>query len=295
MDTDTLSRLGVNACEKEFLKIGFAFREQPISDYGIDAIVELKEEDYYSGKLIAIQIKSGTSFFREKSNNSIIFRGKIKHYSYWANYTIPVIIVLYDPDTDKCVWGLFDKNKTQNTGKTWKMEIPINQEIGLSKQEFTRITNNITPYQRRFNSMIIAKEWMEYANNYNGLILEVNEWINKTSGRGEFCLKYDEISEKIIFKRTILGFGNRPYKEVLQDLFPWADINIDAEFYCEDIDSYYYKKYDEIKEGIYPYRNVAGEVNFYRLILTVNQLGKSFLLVDDFLNTNQLYYLDKLM
>ena len=114
------------------------------------------------------------------------------------------------------------------------MAIPLSQEIALSNQKFSEIANNLTPYQRRFNSMIIAKEWMEYANNYNGLILEVCEWINKSSGRGEFCLKYDDISEKIIFKRTIIGFGSRPYKEVLQDLFPWADVNIDTEFYCED-------------------------------------------------------------
>lgn len=33
-------RIGVLECGAEFQKIGFMFREQPIVDYGLDAIIE---------------------------------------------------------------------------------------------------------------------------------------------------------------------------------------------------------------------------------------------------------------
>ena len=44
---------------------GYIFREQPISDYGIDAQIELIDEETVTGKLVALQIKSGASWFVE--------------------------------------------------------------------------------------------------------------------------------------------------------------------------------------------------------------------------------------
>lgn len=36
-------RIGVLECGAAFQKIGFMFREQPIGDYGIDAIIETRD------------------------------------------------------------------------------------------------------------------------------------------------------------------------------------------------------------------------------------------------------------
>lgn len=43
---------------------------------------------------------------------------------------------------------------------------------------------------------------------------------------------------------------------------------------------------------IYPYRNVAGEVDLYRLLLTLNQIGKAFLITEDFLENGNFYCID---
>ena len=48
-------RIGVLECGAEFQKIGFMFREQPIGDYGIDAIIETRDDKYLSGKLIDLE------------------------------------------------------------------------------------------------------------------------------------------------------------------------------------------------------------------------------------------------
>ena len=59
-DRHNIERLGVNAVEEAFLKMGWLFREQPISDFGIDAHAEPTSDDWPTGQLIALQIKSGT-------------------------------------------------------------------------------------------------------------------------------------------------------------------------------------------------------------------------------------------
>ena len=98
-------RIGVSKIQllvnREFQWI---FREQPTDDYGIDAHIEIHNGMYATGKLIALQIKSGPSYFQEIKDNNVVFRGDVKHLSYWTKHSLPVIIVLYNPITDECIW-----------------------------------------------------------------------------------------------------------------------------------------------------------------------------------------------
>ena len=45
-------RIGVLECGAAFQKIGFMFREQPIGDYGIDAIIETRDDKYLSVSVV---------------------------------------------------------------------------------------------------------------------------------------------------------------------------------------------------------------------------------------------------
>lgn len=311
---DMVDRQGVNKCESEFLKLGFMFREQPIGDYGIDAIVEPKNQDYLSGKLIAVQIKSGDSYFKETDNECIVFRGDIKHYNYWINHSLPVIIVLYSPTEDRCVWQVVNKQTAQVCSSGWKILIPSSHTINSSQDELRNIAEMQSEHEMRWNSLVIAKEWMEEARKHGDLILEVEEWVNKCSGQGSFILKSvdDNGKETVIFGRTFFGFGTKNYELVIQELFPWADICIDKEFYDENMEEELYyrrgcseraiaaglgikgdklQKYSNELPKIYPYRNGAGEVDFYRLRLSLNQIGKAFLEIEHFLETGKFYLL----
>ena len=116
-------------------KIGFIFREQTVCDYGIDAIIEKKDKGYPSGKLIAVQIKSGDSYFKKIEEDKVVFRGENKHYDYWLNHSLPVIIVLYSPSKDKCIWESFNKQKAKRTEKGWKINIPYNQNLEDSMKQ----------------------------------------------------------------------------------------------------------------------------------------------------------------
>ncbi len=108
-DSKSIERIGVSKCSFLFEKNNFIFREQTVSDYGIDALIETREKDTPSEKMIAVQIKSGESYFKETDGDYVVFRVNNKHRDYWINHSLPVIIVLYSPSLDKCIWEIVNK------------------------------------------------------------------------------------------------------------------------------------------------------------------------------------------
>ncbi|KXL53778.1 hypothetical protein CLNEO_10040 [Anaerotignum neopropionicum] len=316
--SEETGRIGVHECGLLIERMGFIFREQLTSDYGIDAIIETRTNDYASGKMIAVQIKSGDSYFKEIKDDFVIYRGEIKHFNYWLNHSLPVIIVLYSPTSRKCIWQTINKQTAKTTGNGWKIRIPFQQELEAAKYNLQILADNQSEYQRRWSSLVVAKEWMLEAKERGSLILEVQEWINKSSGRGTFILKTEEDDgcSKTLFSREMFGFGSKKYELVIKELFPWANVEVDDEFYENNIEEDCYSKrdildrmvvsilgkkddkllkYSDVPQKLYPYRNGAGEVDFYRLKLTLNQVGESFLNMENFLETGKGYFIDNFM
>lgn len=313
MNRSETDRIGVSICQETFSRLGFIFREQTVLDYGVDAIIEQKTDEYASGKLIGVQIKSGDSYFQHSNDNAFIYRGDMTHYRYWLNYCLPVIIVLVDTNESKreCYWQRIEKGLITTTEKGWKIEVPKKNNLKETAQEIHQILDSQNENEQRFNTLMFSIDWMREASNNDGLILELNEWVNKSSGRGDFKLfVLDENgNERIISERTYLGFGLRDYSLVIKDMFPWANISIDKDFYDHTMDRGWHERYESAIEDlslslllqgrrsyqrdskIYPYKNCAGEVDKYRLILTLNELGRAFLLLNDFLNKGSCYYL----
>jgi hypothetical protein len=159
-------RIGVAAIQLIFQRLGWIFREQTIEDYGIDAHVEIVDNSIATGELIAVQIKSGDSYFKEKTNEGIVFRGNIEHLEYWQNHSLPVIIVLYDNGEDVAYWQAINNNTVQKTNKAWKVIIPFEQKIdalALERiQQFSKkitATNEYTILYQRDVSHIGAKRY----------------------------------------------------------------------------------------------------------------------------------------
>ena len=309
-DTQSTERLGINRCEFFFVKSNFIFREQTIADYGIDAIIETKEKDHASGKLIALQIKSGSSYFTEETKDYIVYRIDNKHRDYWINHSLPVIIVLYDERCDECFWELVNKQTLVSAGTRWKIHIPKKQTIQSSYERLYELAFGMSEYEHRRASLAVAREWMIEARKRGQLILEVGEWVNKSSGMGQFVLKsYDENGNEVVFlDRTLWGFGTKSYDLVIREMFPWATVSVDKDFYDEymelddNINWDIFDKDDDIiipkkrhlDDGIYPYRNTAGEVDWYRLIITLNHIGNAYLTTEEFLENANFYTIDHL-
>jgi hypothetical protein len=151
--------------------------------------------------------------------------------------------------------------------------------------------------------MSISKPWMEALDNGGTIICESEEWINKSSGLGKLRIILNEgkdSEEEILWSNNIM-LPFTPYEQAFEKLFPWADITIDHDFYEEfdnedyelengyydkEEDKYvtdysYYEDYLESLPSIRPYIVESGELAKYRLVLTLNDLGNSFLNIND--------------
>ncbi|MBP0012286.1 MAG: DUF4365 domain-containing protein [Roseofilum sp. SID2] len=128
-------RIGVAGTQLLFERLGWIFREQTIEDYGIDAHVEVVENNTATGKLIALQIKSGKSWFKEKTAHGFVFRGKKEHLEYWQKHSLPVLVVLYDDEGENAYWQVVNKTNIKNTVKAWKLTVPFEQKINTQSLE----------------------------------------------------------------------------------------------------------------------------------------------------------------
>jgi len=118
------------------------------NDFGIDAYIDIiAEYGQVTGKTIAAQVKTGSSYFKEKNNFGWVYRGEISHLNYYLNHDIPVIIIIVDDSTSKAYWSLCDASKTEQAGENWKITIPFNKELKEnSNQELLKYISPVRDY-----------------------------------------------------------------------------------------------------------------------------------------------------
>lgn len=117
-------------------------------DYGIDAYIDtVTEEGYLTGKSIAVQIKSGQSYFKQKNEYGWKYSGELRHLNYYLNHEIPVILVIIDTDLQKAYWVILDAEQTEKSSKGWSIIIPFHQELNKdSKHELLKYVSPIIDY-----------------------------------------------------------------------------------------------------------------------------------------------------
>lgn len=284
--------------------LGWLFREQPTQDYGIDAQAEIVETGEPTGRLLGMQIKSGNSWFKEPTAGGWWFRPKPKHVKYWTRHALPVVVVLVHPQTKLCHWQIVT-SKTLQTSKNGKPKllVPESNVLDSSAIEALSEATEGDPYELRLRELRLALPWMELLAKGQRLVIDMEEWINKTSGRGAITLGIDHEDGNDPEALATWGvlFGLSDYGKVVQELVAWADVEVHAETYDDaehdrwEAECVFYDEGDRftretfedwrrplIAEGLRPYENAAGEVDYWRLELSLNALGRAFLEVDDF-------------
>jgi len=142
-DSEASGHLGVAAAKTAVFMMEWAFREQPLPDFGIDGQIEIVDSDRKAtGRLIGCQVKSGPSYFDEKTSSGIVYRGDSEHLAYWLGHSLPVIVILHDQENDCCYWQVVDRKHVENTGKGWKIEVPFSQVLDAgAKTSFERLAD----------------------------------------------------------------------------------------------------------------------------------------------------------
>jgi hypothetical protein len=126
LNTYTQERRGVAAVQMFAATHGVIFRETPTGDVGIDAQMEfVRVNGFTTGHLIALQIKSGRSYFEHDTGIAWKFYHGKKHGKYWENYPLPVILVLHDPSSARSYWiDARQELRTPSKGLQPYIEVP---------------------------------------------------------------------------------------------------------------------------------------------------------------------------
>ncbi|MFF1608793.1 DUF4365 domain-containing protein [Amycolatopsis sp. NPDC058278] len=163
LDTATTAQVGVDRvslADRE--ELGWLFRGQPIDDYGIDAQVEIVEAGEVVPRLLALQIKSGASFFSEPSpDGGWWFRPNAEHVRYWTNHVLPVVVLLVNPETKRCHWRVITPESLERSSRGgWKVRIPEDQVIDESARIPWRKLAEGDQSVARMRELRLAAPWM---------------------------------------------------------------------------------------------------------------------------------------
>ncbi len=146
IDTANTERIGVSAISLFFEKQGWTFRERNVCDFGIDADVEQKILKNRTNRHIALQIKSGASYTKIKKNGKITFSIDPWHYSYWLQSDRPVLILLYDTESDKIYWEQVRLSIIERATKYKRIEISASKF--LNENSIDELNDIIDTYIR---------------------------------------------------------------------------------------------------------------------------------------------------
>jgi hypothetical protein len=109
-------------------------------DFGIDGYVDVISKDgAVTGQCFAVQIKSGQSFFKQKTSHGFVYYGDQKHLNYYLNISTPVLLIIYDDVENNTYWQHFNKASVEGTENGWKVEIPFGNLLSQAKERLLQI------------------------------------------------------------------------------------------------------------------------------------------------------------
>lgn len=106
------------------------------SDLGIDAVIEFIRGEQPLHRMVAVQIKSGRSFF-----NSAAAECKIPvedHREYWLNYRLPVLGFVYVPNIERAYWVNIKRYLEQNK-EAALIKFAVNKANQLDHDRFNTV------------------------------------------------------------------------------------------------------------------------------------------------------------
>jgi len=190
-------RLGINKTENFFLEeFDWIFRDQPLVDVGVDAIVEIQENGNPTGQFLALQIKAGKSHLKHlkrEPSNYVYYTSNI-HYNYWLKLNIPMLFVVYLPNKKKLYWQYILDENFEETSTQWKLKIPLKNVLTISNK------NEIEDFVRKFqkDTINVFTNDLKVETIYDYIYFEeyVDEFIYSIHKQAEYI---DRFGTKITF------------------------------------------------------------------------------------------------
>lgn len=110
-------------------ELHWLYRSQPTHDHGIDAHVEATIAGVASGRILALQIKGGSSYFSRSVAGGWKHSVSARHATYWLRHSLPVVLVLVNLENRKCYWAEITAASLKSTGKNFSLFVPESHEL----------------------------------------------------------------------------------------------------------------------------------------------------------------------
>ncbi len=127
-------RLGIAAIQSYAAQRRQIWRETGTGDVGIDGHLEFVNQDgFATSRIVAVQVKSGPSYFAHRSARGWKFYPEAKHKHYWEFFPLPVLLVLHNTDTGIGYWA--DVRQALRSKGAEKAFIEVPEENRLDRTE----------------------------------------------------------------------------------------------------------------------------------------------------------------
>lgn len=274
-------------------KLGWIFRRVEHRDTGLDAEVEVVFRGEATGLVLGLQIKSGPTYFAKRTERGWRYRGDFDHLIYWRDHNLPVVVVLVDVEEGTCYWAAIgDEVAIAGAGSSWTIEVFADDVVGAGcAQQWMDAAWARNPTDALYRYCGLHREYIALLANGGRLYLEVDDWANKTRGQAQFRLVLETAEGAETVREFGFFAGVRDPAEFAQAVFPWADVNVDEEFYevhedvppdavFQDADmpgGYLTIETSRAVGVVRPYvERAGGEVLSYRFELALNEVGESY-------------------
>jgi hypothetical protein len=268
-------RIGVYATALLITKeLDWIFREQPVVDVGIDALIEQKISGEPTGKFISVQIKSGKGNFHVSTNSLTLYVTKI-HYNYWLNSNLPVIIVAHIPETNKTTWEIANEETFKKTPTQWKIQIPKSKNLdNKSIVEFNKIIsgNNQTDFELQVKNGELSQLEIDQITESAGLFVECVENLTNIADLIDKLGK-ETTNQRIKIDKFINQNLNESDKEVKRSF----------KLYSQSMNSITYKLNEEI--GDFAYYFAKGFRAQEKMSIIVYYVEQDYILLQEILDS----------
>jgi hypothetical protein len=295
--------------------LGCIFRRTSNSDYGIDGslefLVEHADQTVATGKIISIQIKTGKSYFSDEVPAGWRLYIPKKTFNYWRNHSVPVLLVLVDEDSGVSYFVRADDDH-EETEKHYIIIVPKQNILNArARPELWKIAQNQSDADSQLARLENSFLWMQAVRDGHPIVIQIDDWINKSSGLKDITIKFDLSPWKLnhpeysgvkdfeFSEYSMSVIGSHDVKAALQWVFPWGEIEqeIDEDSlydsYLEDEGAWdseedRYVVYSEVTfeewlekntrdDGLVRPEEIAGEVERYSFTIALNRLGEAYL------------------
>ena len=122
--------------------LSFAFRELFAADVGVDGVIEVvgtaTEPDAMTGRFVGVQVKAGDSWLKPRGDAHWVYYAGFAEFEYWRTYSVPVLLLLVDPRTDRIYWVRADDASHPILDGSVAIQVPRAQVLGPSDRRTIR-------------------------------------------------------------------------------------------------------------------------------------------------------------